>query len=141
MTKRLSPAPARALALGLALGAGLLAAPALAQDPDCENAETQAQLNVCAEWDWERMDADLNDAYQEAMQGAKDIDAELPRSQRGAAEALRAAQRLWIDYRDAVCDAESFAVRGGSMEPMVYYGCLARVSVTRAGELRTMWYY
>lgn len=126
----------------LALLAALaLSGPVAAQDPDCENAETQAELNLCAQWDFERMDADLNDAYQEAMAIAKEVDAELPGGQRGAAAALRAAQRLWISYRDAVCESEAYAAQGGSMEPMVVYGCLARVSVTRASELRTMWIY
>lgn len=122
------------------LAALALMGPVAAQD-DCENAETQVELNACAKWDYQRMDADLNDAYQEAMSVAEDVDADLPRSERGAVEKLRAAQRLWISYRDAVCDSEAFAVKGGSMEPMVWYGCLARLSLTRAGDLRTMWVY
>lgn len=122
------------------LAALALTGPVAAQD-DCENAETQVELNACAKWDYQRMDADLNDAYQEAMSVAEDVDADLPRSERGAVEKLRAAQRLWISYRDAVCDSEAFAVKGGSMEPMVWYGCLARLSLTRAGDLRTMWVY
>lgn len=122
------------------LAALALTGPVAAQD-DCENAETQVELNACAKWDYQRMDADLNDAYQEAMSVAEDVDADLSRSERGAVEKLRAAQRLWISYRDAVCDSEAFAVKGGSMEPMVWYGCLARLSLTRAGDLRTMWVY
>lgn len=118
-----------------------LTAPVAAQDPDCDYAETQVELNACAKYDYERMDADLNDAYQEAMAVAKDVDADLPRAERGAVEKLRAAQRVWITYRDAVCDSEAFAVQGGSMEPMVWYGCLARLSLARAGDLRTMWVY
>lgn len=115
--------------------------PVSAQNLSCDEAETQVDLTLCAKADWQIADADLNDAYGAAMDFARGIDADLSASQRGAAGALKAAQRLWIQFRDATCEAEGFAVRGGSMEPMVVYSCMARVSQTRADELREMWYY
>jgi uncharacterized protein YecT (DUF1311 family) len=50
-------------------------------------------------------------------------------------EALLASQRAWLHFRDAHCRAESYYVRGGSMEPMVLGQCLAQVTVARTKQL------
>ena len=65
----------------------------------------------------------------------KDIDTGLPRDQRGAATFLRDGQRAWITFRDAACAAEGYLMHGGSAEPMVIYGCYARLTETRAADL------
>ena len=49
---------------------------------------------------------------------------------------LRDAQRAWITYRDLACAAESTLVRGGSMEPLMYYSCLERETRSRTESLR-----
>ena len=108
---------------------------AAAQDVDCENAVAQVEMTYCAEQDWVAADADLNEAYTAAMAMMKDIDTGLPRDQRGAATFLRDGQRAWITFRDAACAAEGYLMHGGSAEPMVIYGCYARLTETRAADL------
>jgi len=95
-------------------------------------------LTFCAEQDWMAADADLNAAYAAAQAAMKAVDANLPVSLRGASVALRDAQRAWIPFRDAACAAEGYQMRGGSAEPMVIYGCRARVTQTRAADLWTL---
>jgi uncharacterized protein YecT (DUF1311 family) len=123
------------LALLVALCA--LGAPAVAraQQVDCARAMAQQELAFCAEQDWMRADADLNAAYRQAMDALTAYDAELDPEYRGGARALKEAQRAWITYRDQGCAAEGFAMRGGSAETLVIYGCLARVTDQRAGDL------
>lgn len=116
----------------------VLSLPAAAQSVNCYTATAQIELTFCAEQDWMAADADLNAAYAAAQAAMKAVDANLPVSLRGASVALRDAQRAWIPFRDAACAAEGYQMRGGSAEPMVIYGCRARVTQTRAADLWTL---
>ena len=116
----------------------VLAMPALAQAPDCAEAVTQADLNACTHAEWQAADAELNAAYGVAMAQMKALDAAYPEAERGAVAALRQAQRNWIAFRDAACEAEAWTVRGGSMEPMVRFGCLGRLTAARSMDLQAL---
>ncbi|MDP3340247.1 lysozyme inhibitor LprI family protein [Frigidibacter sp.] len=112
--------------------------PSLAQDApdiDCANAKTQMEMTFCAEQDWIAADADLNAAWAPAMAAMRALDEGQPADLKGAADALRAAQRAWVSYRDLACTAEGYQMRGGSAEPMVIYGCRARLTEARTEEL------
>jgi uncharacterized protein YecT (DUF1311 family) len=115
-----------------------LALPAAAQDVDCTNAVTQLDLNQCAYADWEAADADLNAAYKRAMALLQDWDAGLPAAEKGGAEALKDAQRAWITFRDKACEAEGYAMKGGSAEPLLVYGCMRQLTLDRTGQLTGM---
>lgn len=107
------------------------------QDPDidCDNAVVQMELTYCAEKEWEAADAKLNTAYSAAMKSMREMDAELSADLEGAAETLKEAQRAWIPYRDKACAAAGFLARGGSMEPMLIYSCLAELTEQRTQQL------
>lgn len=117
--------------LGLALQTG----PGAAQQAACDNPITQLEMNLCAEADFKAADAGLNTAYQVARDAMRQLDADLPASQRGAEVALRDAQRVWISFRDQACLAEAYSWTGGSGYPMVYVGCQARLTEQRAADL------
>ncbi|AWD20812.1 lysozyme inhibitor LprI family protein [Fuscovulum blasticum] len=119
-----------------ALFLALLAAPAAAQQVDCAKAMAQLELNWCAEQSWQAADAELNAAYKEAMALLQSWDADLPKAERGGAEALKQAQRAWITFRDKACEAEGYAMHGGSAEPMLIYGCRAQLTRDRTAQLR-----
>ena len=110
-----------------------------APEPDCRDPQAQLELNICARIDFEHEDAELNRAYREAIAAARQSDRELDRSddQRpGYEAALREAQRAWVAFRDAHCRYEGYEeARGGSMEPMVYSGCQARLTRERITQL------
>ena len=68
----------------------------------------------------------------------KDWDPRLADDDRGAADRLREAQRAWITFRDKGCEAEGYAMKGGSAEPMVVLGCMRAVTLDRARQLEDM---
>lgn len=113
----------------------LLPAPLLAEEeyrPDCSDPQTQSDMNVCAAEDAEAADKDLNAQYKDTM-AALDNDAfETIRDR------LRKAQRAWIAFRDAQCEAEAAIMEGGSGAPQLLYSCKAEVSRARTGQLKAM---
>lgn len=117
----------------------VLVSPTLAEEKvDCNNAMTQLEMATCANIDWQQADEELNAAYKAAMSKMRETDEFLPEDQRGAAETLREAQRAWIPYRDKACDAYGFQARGGTMEPMLVYGCRAQLTEQRTKELEEL---
>ncbi|WP_455270605.1 lysozyme inhibitor LprI family protein [Rhizobium herbae] len=106
---------------------------------DCANAMTQADMNFCANKDYEAADTELNAVYKKTMTVMRDTDKELGEIDAnyvGAVDALKKAQRAWIDYRDGQCELAGFEARGGSMEPMLVSGCLADLTKKRTEELK-----
>jgi uncharacterized protein YecT (DUF1311 family) len=76
-----------------------------------------------------KSDAEMNQLYQR-VQTVVDGD-ELVK--------LKAAQRLWIQFRDANCSAEYELYFGGSAAPMVKLACIEAVTRHREEELRVMY--
>ncbi|OYU17724.1 MAG: hypothetical protein CFE34_14200 [Rhodobacteraceae bacterium PARR1] len=114
---------------------GMLSGAAGAQSRNCSDPQNQMEMNFCAKQDWQDQDARLNAEYKRAMTRAKAFDAEASAGLGGAAAALKTAQRAWIPFRDGNCAAEAFTMKGGSAEPLVYFGCMAAMTATRADEL------
>jgi uncharacterized protein YecT (DUF1311 family) len=126
----------RRSALRLAcLSLACLCLPAAAQGVDCENPQMQMEMNQCAYEDWESADAELNLAYDRAMQLVEEWDSYVAVGKSGAAEALRDAQRAWITFRDKACESEAYAMKGGTGEAQVRYTCLAQLTEDRTTHL------
>ena len=121
-------------------GLALLAAQASpSEEWHCDNQQTQIEMNACAAIDFDRADTELNAEYRRTIAWARDAD----REERAAGDdrpgdeaTLREAQRAWIAFRDAQCRLEGYEARGGSMEPMLYEGCRARLTRERILQLR-----
>ena len=118
----------------------LCAAPAMAQDLNCDDTAnlTQQGLNACAYQDFERADRALNILWPKVVQWAKDVDTATSESQPQLAiahDSLLKAQRAWINYRDGHCDTEGMAAAGGTMQPMLVSGCKASLTRKRTEEL------
>lgn len=124
----------RLLVIAFVLACGTFSASA--QTVDCNNAMTQSDMNFCAAQAWEAADGDLNLAYRLAIDRAKSMDEYLQASDEPAAIILRDAQRLWIPFRDQACLLESLTARGGSMQPLIKYSCLERLTRQRTEDLR-----
>jgi uncharacterized protein YecT (DUF1311 family) len=119
----------------------MMGIPAMAQDEpqvDCDNAQTQVEMNYCAHVDWEAADTELNSTYKDVREALKVRDRDLVAGELKAADRLLDAQRAWIAYRDAHCEVDSFSARGGSMQPMLYSGCLATVTRNRTKQLGSL---
>jgi uncharacterized protein YecT (DUF1311 family) len=123
------------LPAGLAL---LAAQPSPAQEWHCDNPQAQMEMNACAAIDFERADAELNAEYRRAIASARVADREFDDAgdrRPGDEATLREAQRAWVAFRDAQCRLEGYEARGGSMEPMLYEGCRARLTRARIRQL------
>lgn len=133
-------APVRLLLASAALvfSASLVAAEDAEPEIDCENAMAQIEMNICADRDYVKADAELNSAYKQAMAAVRAMDEaakDMGEHYVGAVDALKSAQRGWIAYRDGQCALAGFEARGGSMEPMLVSGCLADLTRKRTAEL------
>jgi uncharacterized protein YecT (DUF1311 family) len=109
----------------LTLASLILATPALAGD--CRNAMNQNAMTRCAEAEYQAADAGLNAAYGRLLAALDDP---------GFRAKLKASQRAWIEFRDRECTYQTADNEGGSIHPMVYAGCLARLTRQRTSELQ-----
>lgn len=97
-----------------------------------EKAETQPDINRCAEMDFRSADRELDQVYQAVLtkHGA----------QPGFIEKLKAAQRAWVKWRDAELEAlypeEDKAGAYGSGYAGCRDGLLAALSKSRTEQLR-----
>ncbi len=99
----------------------------------CDPAGNQTEMNICAEEEFEKADAELNKVYDALLQKEKK-DALFTRK-------LRESQRAWIRFRDAELEA-TFACEGspfvcwGSMYPLSYNSYKAKMTKDRTERLR-----
>jgi uncharacterized protein YecT (DUF1311 family) len=105
----------------------IFSAPASADQ--CDTATAQSEMNSCADLQFKKADAELNDAYRDLSAGYKKLNKEL-------ASALTRSQRAWIAHRDADCQLEGTAAQGGSAQPMIFSMCLERITLDRVKWLR-----
>ncbi len=96
---------------------------ALAQD--CGSPNTQLEMNQCAHAAFQQADAALNDKYQAILKRLGDD---------GSANLFRAAQRVWVPFRDAECAFAASPYEGGSMQPMVVSSCLEDLTNRRVAD-------
>ncbi|TVQ18652.1 MAG: DUF1311 domain-containing protein [Leptolyngbya sp. DLM2.Bin15] len=93
---------------------------------DCQNPQTQSDMNFCAGETYKVADDDLNRIYQQVLN-------QLPQSDRPS---LIEAQEAWLAYRDTNCDFEASLFEGGSIQPLMYYSCLERMTDERIEVLQ-----
>ena len=91
--------------------------------------QSQLEMNNCAAARYAQADAQLNAVWP----GVKAYMDSL-----GAGVVLLDAQRKWLAYRDATCTSEIAPFGGGSIQPLVWYTCLERVTRVRTGELQQL---
>ena len=90
--------------------------------------DTQYEMNECAAADFQMADTQLNATWEQAKSFMDGIN-------QGAA--LLDAQRKWLAFRDAACAAEIAPYEGGSIQPLILWTCLTRLTQTRTEDLRT----
>ena len=98
----------------------------LAQRPNCNNPQTQSEMNICASIAYQNADRKLNQVYRQL----------LPKLSASRKQKLISAQQAWIKFRDSSCEFETSAYEGGSIAPMIYSNCLAAVTEQRTNDLR-----
>lgn len=103
--------------------------------PACNPAGTQLELNACAGQAFSKADAELNAVYRQVLARHADAPVALAR--------IKAAQRLWVQLRDADLEArypvgedEDPRLLYGSMYPMLHSEAKAALTATRTAFLR-----
>jgi uncharacterized protein YecT (DUF1311 family) len=77
-----------------------------------------------------KVDAELNDVYQQALKKWKEPE---------HTGNLRKAQRAWVSYRDANCDAEYATYGRGTMGPNMYAMCRIKLTRQRTEEIKRIY--
>jgi uncharacterized protein YecT (DUF1311 family) len=111
------------------------------QEVDCDNAETQFEMNHCSGLEFDAADKALNKTWSEIRAAVKTIDEnnkEYAPYEPSAADNLLKAQRAWIDYRDGQCAAEAAQYAGGTIQPLIRSSCLTSMTKKRTEELQQM---
>lgn len=133
MLKFSVPTIATVTLFGLGIAAGTIAhanpnlqGEQVAQQPNCNNPQTQAEMNACAGIAYRNADRRLNQVYQQLI----------PKLSASRRQQLATAQQAWIRYRDASCNFERSEFEGGTMAPMIQARCLARVTEQRTKDLQ-----
>ncbi len=125
------------------VAACLFAASTTLAQASCNDAQSNAEMKMCAERDWKAADAELNRAYAKALASARDT----YRSMRGEpgyqnmpdGEAmLRRAQQAWISFRDANCNYQYQVYYGGTHAGLAYLICMGDMTKARLKELRQL---
>lgn len=120
----------------------LLLLSAQAGDPqvDCEDPMTQTAMNICSWQSYKRADEELNAVWKQASARAKQSDAAAAEYD-GATDAfdrLLAAQRAWLEFRDAQCLAENGRREdSGTIWPLLQNSCLEALTEERTNQLRS----
>ena len=92
----------------------------------CDDAKTTSQINECFAKELKKADAELNDVYRLTM---KKLEA-------GDAALLRKAQRAWLVYRDAQCEAGRALLDGGTGGPAAFLSCKLELTRKRTAEIQ-----
>ncbi|MBW4616163.1 MAG: lysozyme inhibitor LprI family protein [Desmonostoc vinosum HA7617-LM4] len=98
----------------------------LAQKLNCNNAQTQLEINQCAQFSYQNADKKLNQVYQQV----------LPKLQASRRQKLIIAQQTWIKFRNTSCEFERSAYEGGSIAPTIYLNCLEKMTKQRTQQLQ-----
>ncbi|MBW4691111.1 MAG: DUF1311 domain-containing protein [Lyngbya sp. HA4199-MV5] len=99
----------------------------LAQQPNCDKAQTQTEMNICAGMSYESADRALNRTYQ----------ALLPKLSAARRQKLTDAQLRWIKFRDTECEFYGSEAEGGTMQPMLVSGCKDQITQRRTADFST----
>lgn len=92
---------------------------------ECDSPETQLAMNTCAQAEYAQADVQLNNAYQA-------LKAQVSGEQ---AEQLITAEEAWIAYRDLYCEFVQAQFDGGSIQPLIYAGCMTQLTQNRTALL------
>jgi uncharacterized protein YecT (DUF1311 family) len=103
-------------------------APALALD--CKNAMSTPEINECAAAEQKAVEAKLNEVYRRVI---KSLDTN--KDSAAAKDKLVLAQRAWVKFREADCEAVYENWAGGTIRTVMYIGCMQQHAEHRIKDL------
>ena len=90
----------------------------------CKEAISTKDMQDGMDNEWKKSDADLNRVYQESLKKLKQ------------AAFLKKAQRAWLTYRDAECEADYKMSAGGTAAPLALTQCRVTLTQERTKTLK-----
>jgi uncharacterized protein YecT (DUF1311 family) len=101
------------------------------KDSPCTGTAVTSDLVDCLSKAQKSADTTLNSAYKNVL--------DYFRNRREDTERLRTAERLWLQYRDANCDAERGLYDVGTGASPAYLACVESMTRARTKELKVMY--
>jgi uncharacterized protein YecT (DUF1311 family) len=95
----------------------------------CRNVAVTLAMENCFDRAYKAADSGLNLRYSQISKVL----------QPDELEQLKAAQRLWVQFRDATCTAESDLYKGGTASAPAYSACLEELTRQRTADLKTIY--
>ena len=94
----------------------------------CSNsfAQTQSEMNVAANANYKKADAQLNKVYKQLMSILDKKEKPL----------LIQAEKDWMKFRDSHCKFEASQYEGGSIQPLIYWTCVEELTKKRIAEIK-----
>lgn len=126
--------PTSSIAKPLIFPLALLAASGSAAGLDCGKAITTPDINQCASIEQKKVEANLNKVYQRVLKSLGRQDESQP-SSAAVRTSFIAAQKAWIRFREADCDAVFQKYADGSIRTVMYIGCLQNHAERRIKDL------
>jgi uncharacterized protein YecT (DUF1311 family) len=93
----------------------------------CRNVAVTIAMENCFDKAYKAADSALNQRYGQISKVVQPDDL----------QRLKVAQRLWIQFRDATCTAESDLYKGGTASAPAYSACLEELTRQRTADLET----
>ena len=95
----------------------------------CRNIAVTLAIENCFDKAYKAADSELNKRYTQIAKVLQPDDL----------ERLKVTQRLWIQFRDATCTAESDLYTGGTASTPAWAACREELTRQRAAELKTIY--
>ncbi len=112
-----------------------LAGPAHALD--CARASTTLELNECAARAQKAVEQTLNQTYQQALKALQQPDTETEKFS-ATRQRLVEAQRAWMKFREADCEAVYLQYVSGSIRNLMFIGCMQKHAERRIDDLKAV---
>lgn len=98
---------------------------------NCKAANTQIEMNYCADLSFKAADQELNQIYQQLRNTFKQTKQNTQEPQ------LIEAQLAWLKYRDLDCKFSADRFKGGSIAPLMYSSCQETLTKQRTTLLKS----
>lgn len=101
---------------------------------DCSKASNTMEINECASIEQQKVEVKLNQVYQRVMKGMEK-DYASDGNFAGMKKAFVNAQRAWIKFREADCDAVYQKHIGGTIRNVMHISCMQAHAKKRIVDL------
>ena len=101
---------------------------------DCEKAMSTPELNECAARQQKAVELRLNQTYQKALKSLQQPDTEMDKFS-ATRQKLIEAQRAWVKFREADCEAVYLQYMSGGIRNLMFTGCMQKHAERRIEDL------